>query len=165
MSSDISVLWIANNNESLWERVSKQVTNRSKTVAMDVMGFLCVSLGSSRVQLHDSLGTSCTYACAEVGFSGQNRDHAREVCYQRAVRCCAFFFWGWVKGLNAKCIHKEKFPVYCQKCLSCKVVHKWVEKFSQGRSKVTNDPPPSHWCGSGCDDNQKTSMLWILTHW
>jgi hypothetical protein len=37
--------------------VSKQVTNASKTVVMDVIGFLCVSLGSSTVQLHDSLAT------------------------------------------------------------------------------------------------------------
>jgi hypothetical protein len=29
----------------------------SKTAALDVIGFLCVSLGSSRVQLHESLGS------------------------------------------------------------------------------------------------------------
>jgi hypothetical protein len=43
------------------------------------------------------------------------------------------------KGLNAKDIHKEMFPVYGGKCLSRKVVHNWVKKFSQGRSKVTDD--------------------------
>jgi hypothetical protein len=43
------------------------------------------------------------------------------------------------KGLNAKVIHKEIFPVYGGKCLSRKAVHKWVEKFSQGRSKVAGD--------------------------
>jgi hypothetical protein len=32
------------------------------------------------------------------------------------------------KGLNAKDIHKEMFPVYSGKCLSCKAVHNWVEK-------------------------------------
>jgi hypothetical protein len=36
-------------------------------------------------------------------------------------------FW-WAKGLNAKDIHKEMFPVYGGKCLSRKAVHKWVEK-------------------------------------
>jgi hypothetical protein len=29
----------------------------------------------------------------------------------------------WAKGLNAKDIHKEMFPVYGEKCLSCKAVH------------------------------------------
>jgi hypothetical protein len=36
------------------------------------------------------------------------------------------------KGLNAKDIHKEKFPVYGGKCLSHKAFHDWAEKFSQG---------------------------------
>jgi hypothetical protein len=31
------------------------------------------------------------------------------------------------------------FPVYGRKCLSRKAFHNWVEKFSQGRSKVAND--------------------------
>jgi hypothetical protein len=43
------------------------------------------------------------------------------------------------KGFDAKDIHKEMFPVYGGKCLLCKVVHNWVEKFSQGRSKVVDD--------------------------
>jgi hypothetical protein len=43
------------------------------------------------------------------------------------------------KGLNAKDVHKEMFPVYGGKCLSCKAVHNWAEKFSQGRSKVSDD--------------------------
>jgi transposase len=34
------------------------------------------------------------------------------------------------------------FPVYREKCLSHKAVHNWVEKFSQGRSKVANDVQP-----------------------
>jgi hypothetical protein len=36
------------------------------------------------------------------------------------------------KGLNAKNIHKEMFPVYRGKCLSRKAVHEFFEKFSQG---------------------------------
>jgi hypothetical protein len=35
-------------------RVSKHVTNRSKTVVIDVICFLCVSLASSAVLVHDS---------------------------------------------------------------------------------------------------------------
>jgi hypothetical protein len=34
------------------------------------------------------------------------------------------------------------FPVYGGKCLSHKTVHNWVEKFSQGRSKVADDARP-----------------------
>jgi hypothetical protein len=40
------------------------------------------------------------------------------------------------KGVNANDIRKEMFPVYSGKCLSHKAVHNWVEKFSQGHSKV-----------------------------
>jgi hypothetical protein len=47
-------------------------------------------------------------------------------------------FW-WAKGLNAKDIHKEMFPVYGRKCLSRKTVHKWIENFAQGRSIVAAD--------------------------
>jgi hypothetical protein len=43
-------------------RVSKKVTNGSKTAVMDILGFLRVSIGSSTVQLHDSLG--CRHVCA-----------------------------------------------------------------------------------------------------
>jgi hypothetical protein len=45
----------------------------------------------------------------------------------------------WAKGLDEKHVHKEMFPVYGGKCLSRKAVHSWVEKFSQGQSKVAND--------------------------
>jgi transposase len=49
----------------------------------------------------------------------------------------------WAKALNAKIfIHTEMFPVYDRKCLPRKAVHNWVEKFSQGRSKVTDDASP-----------------------
>jgi transposase len=48
----------------------------------------------------------------------------------------------WAKGLLAKDIRKEMFPVYGEKCLSHKAVHNWVEKFSQGRSKVADDDRP-----------------------
>jgi hypothetical protein len=47
-------------------RVSKQDTNGSKTAVMDV------SLGSSTVQLHDSLGSRHACSCSEAGFSSQN---------------------------------------------------------------------------------------------
>jgi hypothetical protein len=66
----------------------------------------------------------------------------------------------WAKGLNLKDIHKEMFPVYGGKCLSRKAVHNWVEKFSQGRSKITDDETemrkwlkqrPKNFCAAGFD--------------
>jgi hypothetical protein len=48
----------------------------------------------------------------------------------------------WAKGLNAKDVHKEMFPVYGGKCLLRKAVHNWVEIFSQGRSKFADDARP-----------------------
>jgi hypothetical protein len=41
----------------------------------------------------------------------------------------------WAEGLSTKDIHKEMFRVYGGKCLLRKVVHKRVEKFSQGHLK------------------------------
>jgi hypothetical protein len=58
-----------------------------------------------------------------------------EVCTNEEQRSVTRFMWA--KGLNAKDIPKEMFPVYGGKCLSHKAVHNWVKKFSQGRSKVT----------------------------
>jgi hypothetical protein len=49
----------------------------------------------------------------------------------------------WAKGLNAKDVLKEMFPVYGGKYLSCKAVHNWVGKFSQGRSKFIDDARPN----------------------
>jgi hypothetical protein len=43
---------------------------------MDVMVFLYVSLGSSTVQLYDSLGSRCACANSVAGFSTQNGDRA-----------------------------------------------------------------------------------------
>jgi hypothetical protein len=48
----------------------------------------------------------------------------------------------WAKGLNAKDIHKEMFPVYGGKCLPCKAVHNRIAKFSQGRLRLTDDAQP-----------------------
>jgi hypothetical protein len=39
-----------------------------------------------------------------------------------------FVHFPWAKGLNAKDIHKEMFPVYGGTCSSHKAVHNWVEK-------------------------------------
>jgi hypothetical protein len=63
-----------------------------------------------------------------------------EVCTIEEQRYVLRFLWA--KALNAKYIHKEIFPVYGGKCLSRKAVHNWIEKYSQGRSKVADDARP-----------------------
>jgi hypothetical protein len=73
-----------------------------------------------------------------------------------------YVFHLWAKGLNAKDIDKEMFPVYGGKCLSRKAVHKWTEKFSEGRSKVADDARPG---AEVAEIRQKTSMLRVSTHW
>jgi hypothetical protein len=55
---------------------------------------------------------------------------------------CSVVRFLWTKQLNALDIHKEMFPLYGEKCVSCKVFHNWVEKFSQGHSKVADDARP-----------------------
>jgi hypothetical protein len=74
-------------------RVSKQVTNGSKTAVIDVISFLCVSLGSSIVQLHGNLGSRRACACSETGFCCQNGYSVWGLYYRRAVFCCPFFFF------------------------------------------------------------------------
>jgi hypothetical protein len=95
---------------------------------MDVINFLYVSLGSSIAQLHDSPGSRRACSCSETGFSVQNGDRAWGISYRIATLYCAFL---WAKGLNAKYIHKEMFPLYAEKCLLRKAIHNWVKKFSQ----------------------------------
>jgi hypothetical protein len=96
------------------------------------MGFLCVPLGSSTVQLYDSLGSRRTCARSEAGFSSQNA----WVYYRRAESCCAFL---WAKWPNAKDIHKEMFSVYGWKCLSPKVIHNWLANVSLMRKWVETE--------------------------
>jgi hypothetical protein len=121
---------------------------------MYVIGFLYISLSTSTVQLHDSLGRRHAYACSEAGFSSQNGDRAWGV-YYRSAAFCVFL---WAKGLNTKDIHKEMFPVCGGKCLSHKAVHNWVANVSlMTRLKRR--------CGSGSDKSRKTSMLRVSKHW
>jgi hypothetical protein len=70
-------------------RVRKQVTLGSKTALMDV--FLCVPLGSSTVQLRDSLGNRRACSCSEDGFGSENGYRVWGVYYRRAAFCFAFF--------------------------------------------------------------------------
>jgi hypothetical protein len=87
-------------------RVSKEATNGRKTALMEVIGFLCVSLGSSTIQLHNSLGSRGAYECSEPDFSSQNGDRAWRVFYRRTEICCAFFFCGKKHSMEGIFINK-----------------------------------------------------------
>jgi hypothetical protein len=55
----------------------RRETSRARNQREQVLiGFVCVSLGSSTVQLHDSLASRSARAYSEAGFSSQNGDHA-----------------------------------------------------------------------------------------
>jgi hypothetical protein len=69
---------------------------------MDVISFLCVTLGSGTVQLHDSLGSRSACACSEAGFSSKNGDRAYGVYYRRVAFCCEFFLGGEGKKIQHK---------------------------------------------------------------
>jgi hypothetical protein len=137
-------------------KVSKQITNGSKTAVMDIKVLPFVSLGSSTEKLHDSLGSRGACVYSEAGFSSQNSDCAWGVYYRRVAFSCAFL---WVKELNAKDIHKEMFSVYDGKFLSFKAVHNWVASVSLMRKRLTRR------CGSSWDNSQKTPLLRVSTHW
>jgi hypothetical protein len=66
------------------------------------------------------------------------RSCLRSIIPKSSVLLCVFCG----KGLDAKDIREEVFPVYSGKCLSRKAVYNWVEKFSQGCSKVADDAQP-----------------------
>jgi hypothetical protein len=98
---------------------------------MDVISFLCVSLGSSTVHLHKSLGSRRACVCSEAGFCSQNGD-----CEYITEEQCSVVHFLCAKGLNAKEIHKYMFPFYGGKCLSRKAVHSWVENVSLMTKKL-----------------------------
>jgi hypothetical protein len=49
----------------------------------------------------------------------------------------------WAKGLNAKDIHKEMFPIYGGNCLTHKAVYNWMANLSLMTKKLKQR------CGSG----------------
>jgi hypothetical protein len=65
------------------------------------------------------------------------------------------------KGLNAKDIYKETYPVYGAKCFWLKAFHYWVKKFSQGRSKVADDSLRD----AGVTEARVKTLLWVSTRW
>jgi hypothetical protein len=71
----------------------------------------------------------------------------------------------WAKGLNVNDIHKEMFPIDGGKCLSHKAVHSWVEKFSQGRSKVADDTRPRRPVETATEANVQQVVESIRADW
>jgi hypothetical protein len=78
LSSYLSTLYVPDTDSVIYirGRVSKSVINGSKTPEMDVIGFLCVSLGSSTGHIQNSLGSRRACARVEAGLSNQNGDNA-----------------------------------------------------------------------------------------
>jgi hypothetical protein len=70
---------------------------------MAVIGFLCVSLGISTVQLHNSLGSRHIYAFQRLVSVVKMATVLEECFYRRATFYCAFL---WAEGLDVKDIHK-----------------------------------------------------------
>jgi hypothetical protein len=68
----------------------------------------------------------------------------------------------WTEGLNAKDIHKERFPVCGGKCLSRKAVYNWVEK---GDRCFADDKEVGTEVLKWLRQQSKTSVLRVLTHW
>jgi hypothetical protein len=64
-----------------------------------------------------------------------------EGCTTQYLRSAVSFLCA--KGLSAKDIHKEMFPVYGGKCFSRKAVHSWVAKVSLMMKRLKRT------CGSG----------------
>jgi hypothetical protein len=85
---------------------------------MEVVCFLYVSLGGNTIQLRDSLG--------QVLVSVVKMAAVLKECITEEQRSVVLFLWK--KGHNEKDIHKEIFPVYGGKCLSCKAFENWVKK-------------------------------------
>jgi hypothetical protein len=125
----------------LWYHFLLQWHNRlqnvNKTIVMDVIGFVCVSLNNSTVWLHNSVGSTC--ACSEAGFGSQTGNFAWGVYYWRHTFCCAFF-----------CGQKYSMQrIFIKKCFVFMVGSVcFVKQFttgsrnSQGHSKVTDDAQP-----------------------
>jgi transposase len=87
-----------------------------------------------------------TVSVADAHAQAQNRvsvdkmTNVREEHTTEELRSVVLFFGA--KGRNIKNILKKMCPLYCEKYLSRKAVRNWVEKVSQGRSKVADDARP-----------------------
>jgi hypothetical protein len=77
---------------------------------MDIIGFLYVSLGSSTIQLHVSLGIRRACVCSECGFSSQNGYRARGEYTEEHRSVVLFFFCG--QGNSMQRIFIKKYFLF-----------------------------------------------------
>jgi hypothetical protein len=119
------VEWSGGGEMEVRGRVNKQDINGSKTAVMDAIIFLYVSLSSSTVHLHDSLGSRRACSCSEAGFGSQNG-----VYYRKSGFCCDFCEQ---KNSMQRIFIKTSF-LFTDGSVSRKAVHNWVEKFCPTRS-------------------------------
>jgi hypothetical protein len=45
----------------------------------------------------------------------------------------------WAKGMEPKNINKEMLPIYGEKCVSRQADYNWVQKFSEGRTRIEDE--------------------------
>jgi hypothetical protein len=58
------------------------------------------------------------------------------------------------------------FPVYSRKCMLQKAIHNWVEKFSQGHSKIADDAQPgAKWLRQQSTDFYAASFDALAKRW
>jgi hypothetical protein len=115
--------------------VSKYVTRGSKTAVMDVIVFLCVSPGSSTIQLHDSLGSNAhvqrLVSAVKIAtlFGG---------VLPKSNVLLFFFSCGQMDSIQ-KVFIKKCFLFTVGSVCSTKGFTTRSGKFSRGRSKVADD--------------------------
>jgi hypothetical protein len=113
---------------------------------MDVISFLCVSLGNSTVQLHDSLGNRRACACSHAGFVVKMVTML-EGCTTEEQSSVVLFLCG----------QKTRCKRYGGKCSSHKAVHNWVVNVSlmrkgwNGGAEVGWDNSPRDFYVAGFD--------------
>jgi hypothetical protein len=99
---------------------------------MDIIGFLCASIGSSTVCVVDAY-THIRGLVSVVKMATMLEECTTEEQSQ------VVHFYGQKDSMQRIFINKYVLFMSCGKCLSHKVVHTRVEKFSLGRSKVAGD--------------------------
>jgi hypothetical protein len=106
------------------------------------ISFQCVSLGSSTVQLHDSLVSRPTCACSEPGFSSQNATVLEDCTTEE--QCSVVLFGGQKDSVQR---------IYIKKCFLFAVGSVCrLKRFTPGSRNVVNVSVMKIWkqrCGSG----------------
>jgi hypothetical protein len=107
---------------------SKYVTNGSKTVIMNVISFICVSLDGSTVQLNDSQGSRRAAHVQRLVSIVKYPSCLWSILPTNSVLLCVLL---WVKGRNAKDINKEMFLFTVGSVCSVKRFHLGGKCFSE----------------------------------